>query len=90
VELGLDPALFWDVTPRAAMTIVEGVVDRLANEHNRFAWHAWNSVALARTKRLPRITTLFVKPRRRHRPQTWQEQRDIARMITAAYGGIVQ
>ena len=77
----------WECTPRAAAVIADGAVARLEAEHNRFAWHAWNSAALARQRRLPPMRSLMI--RRRKRRQTWQEQRDIARMITMQAGGRV-
>jgi hypothetical protein len=33
---------------------------------------AWNIAALSRSKRLPKVETLFVRQRRKQ--QTWQEQ----------------
>lgn len=43
---------------------------RRRDEYNGRAVLAWNIAALARTKRLPKIETLFMRERKR---QTWQE-----------------
>lgn len=43
---------------------------RRRDEYNGRAVLAWNIAALARTKRLPKIETLFVRERKRN---TWQE-----------------
>lgn len=68
------------------LLVLEATARRRDAEHNARAWLAWNTAALGRAKRLPRLQSLLVKPKRRKRPQTWQEQLAIARMITAAYG----
>lgn len=59
---------------------------RLEREHNARAWLAWNTVALGRAKRLPPLEKLLIR-RRSGRQQTPREQMQIARMITAAFGG---
>jgi hypothetical protein len=85
VELGLDPAQFWKLTPRMVLHIATAARHRLENEHNGRAWLAHTIEALHRQKRLQRLDTLTIK-RRRTRDQTWQEQMQLCRMIAAAYG----
>jgi hypothetical protein len=59
---------------------------RLENFHNELAWHAWNSEALHRQKRLQPMKSLMVK-HRSSRPQSWQEQMKICEQIAVAHGG---
>jgi hypothetical protein len=63
---------------------------RLDREYNDRATQAWITAGLSGRKRLPPLQTLLLKDRAARTPQTWQEQRDIARMITASYGGKVR
>lgn len=52
--------------------------DVMIREQNERAWLAWHVAALSRTKKLPDFKRLQVqKPRK---PQTWQEQLEIAKM----------
>lgn len=88
VELGLDPVLFWKLTPRMLAHVATAARRRLENEHNGRAWLAHTIEALHRQKRLQRLETLMIK-RRSNRKQTWKEQMNICRMITAAYGGTI-
>lgn len=66
--------------------IAEGARTRLEREHNDRAWLAWNTAALHRVKKMPKLQSLQIK-RRSRRPQTWQEQKQVLKLITAAYGG---
>lgn len=59
---------------------------RLQNEHNGRVWLAWNTAALSRARQLPSLNSLLVR-RQSAEPQTWQEQLQIVRMITAAHNG---
>jgi hypothetical protein len=88
VSLGLDPALYWDLTPKEALVVADGALDRIDAEHNGRAWLAWNGAALARSRRLPRLDTLFARSRRRRR-QTWREQMALCEAIARAHGGTV-
>lgn len=62
---------------------------RLDHQHNNRAWLAWNVAALMRAKRMPRLQTLMIK-RRDRRKQSWQEQRDIVKILNAAFDGTVE
>ena len=56
-------------------------------EHNERAWIAWHTAALAKTgKRMPKLEKLLLREKS-NKPQTWQEQRKIVRMINAMLGG---
>lgn len=68
------------------MHALKAATYRLEREHNARAWLVWNTVALGRAKRLPRLDTLLIR-RRSGKQQTPAEQMQIARMITAAFGG---
>jgi hypothetical protein len=65
----------------------DGASSRREREHNERAWLAWHTAALARPSkgRFPSLRSLQVKPRRK--PQTWQEQLEVARLWTVAMGG---
>lgn len=67
------------------LLVLEATSRRQDAEHNARAWLAWNTAALGRVRKLPKLSTLTIKPRRRRRPQTWQEQLAIAKLITAAH-----
>lgn len=43
-------------------------------EHNERAWLAWHIAALQRSKKLPKLKTLFSKATSRTRRMTWQQQ----------------
>jgi hypothetical protein len=58
---------------------------RLINEHNERAWHAWHVAALPMQKRLPRLDTLLIT-RRSNATQSWRDQMMICRAIAAAHG----
>jgi hypothetical protein len=78
------------VTPRVFAVICEAAARRLEAQHNELVWHAYNSAAFQRHRRLtPDMMRPLLIKRRDRRPQTWEEQREIARMITLAHGGKV-
>ena len=61
---------------------------RLDGEHNGRVWHAWNSVALSRAKRLPPMRSLLA-PRRAGKRQTTQDMMALCQAIARGYGGKV-
>jgi len=73
VSLGLDPELYWSVTPGNMLVITSGVQDRLVREYRSQAWAVWHTVALGRMKKLPKMDKLFPR-REQKRRRTWQEQ----------------
>ncbi len=83
--MGLDPALFWTLTPRIMVHVATAARRRLESEHNGRAWLAHTIEALSRQKRLQRLDTLLIK-RRPARDQTWHEQMMLCQMIASAYG----
>lgn len=74
MALGLDPALFWGLTPRELSVHLAGAQLRQEREHNTAAWAAWHVAALQRTKKLPKLKTMLVAERKVRTRQTWQEQ----------------
>jgi hypothetical protein len=79
---------FWSKTPRQIALAYQAREIRLRREHNDRAWLAWHIAALQRTqKRLPPITKLMFKEKI-IKPQTWQEQRRVVRIMNAMFGGI--
>lgn len=70
----------------------EGARRRAEREHNDRAWLAWHTAAFSRVARLKPADLKKVQVRRaaRREPQTWQQQLDIAKMWTAAFGGSIR
>lgn len=66
--------------------LLEGARRRLVRESNDRIAHAWMSAALARSRKLPRLQSLMASPEPK-RPQTWQEQLAIVKMLHAGLGG---
>jgi hypothetical protein len=87
VELGLDPALFWTLTPRVMRCILDAAGRRRVQHLNDLSTQTWNSAALPRQKRLPPLKSMLISPRAR-RAQPWREQMTIFRGIAASYGGV--
>lgn len=87
VEMGLDPVLFWTVTPRLMRRILDAAVRRRIQHLNDWATQTYNGAALARQRRLPPVQKMLLKPRSK-RPQTWQEQMKICRAMAAAFGSV--
>ena len=89
MELGLDPELFWRTTPRMLAAITTAAQRRREAEHNELVWLAFNAAAFQRAKRLRHEDMRRLLIRHDRKPQTPEQMRDIARMITLAYGGKV-
>jgi hypothetical protein len=85
--LGLDYDLFWRLTPRLILLSLQAAQQSQINQHNELVYSAYLTEALHRTKRLPKIETLFAKPQhRQHQRQTLDQQRSALRAIAAAFG----
>ncbi len=72
MECGQEPSLFWRLTLREISVILEGATNRRKNDHNDRAWLAWHIEALARQKKLPKLTSLqhgTGKPKRNQTPE---------------------
>jgi hypothetical protein len=50
-------------------------------QHNERIWLAWHIAALSRQRRLPELASLLAK--QPARPQTWQQQFEIAKSLQA-------
>ncbi len=59
-------------------------------EHNLNASLAWHIAAMSRAKKLPRLRELLVGPRDKPKPQSWQQMKKIAELLTVAHGGTVK
>jgi hypothetical protein len=74
-------------------TIFAGCERRLIREHNGRVSLAWHIAALQRVsprKRLPPLRKLMVdEPGPRRPPQSWQDQKAVIALWTAALGGTV-
>jgi hypothetical protein len=91
IAAGYPESLFWDSTPRQLRTHFDAAVERSQREHRLRAWLAWHGAAFQRAKKLEPFDNLFPdRPSRAPHPgQSWQVQRNIARMLTVLYGGTV-
>lgn len=72
MRLGLDPALYWELTPREGELIVVATVRRLRREHNERMTAAWYAGAMPMMKKPPALKDLMVPedpaPKRRMTP----------------------
>jgi hypothetical protein len=93
VEIGLDPAQFWRLTPRLARITVEARLRGLEREHNERAWAAWHIAALqrCRPRDFPKLERMLqrrpVRPRGERQPSA--EFWGILRAAVIAAGGKV-
>ncbi|ODA67675.1 hypothetical protein A7A08_01710 [Methyloligella halotolerans] len=93
MRAGQDPELFWKLTPRETQNILDGYVERLADQYNERAWLAWHTAWL--TAYAPQKSTQFVKLKSllhdaepRSRPmQSMEEQISVAQMWAVALSG---
>ncbi|MGL5934595.1 MAG: hypothetical protein ACRCZI_03115 [Cetobacterium sp.] len=76
-EADLDPAYFWQVTPREMQAILDGAAGRIRREEELSAWLAWHTAALGRVKKMPRLMDML--PRKPKPSQTIEEQIAIAK-----------
>jgi hypothetical protein len=82
--------VFWASTPRQLQMHFDAAVQRARREHQGRAWLAWHVAALYRAKTLPKPESLMGTERKRRAPQPWQEQRNVARMLTVLFGGTIE
>ena len=61
--LGYDHDSFWDQTAHTLSLTFEAYNIGKMNEHNERAWLAWHVAALQRTKKIPSLQKLTMKPR---------------------------
>jgi hypothetical protein len=85
--LGFDPDSFWDQTFRTLTIAMHGKLRAARRDHNQRAWLAWHIAALQRTKKLPKLASLFAKEKPRQ--QSWQEQQMIMSSWAAAHNAKV-
>jgi hypothetical protein len=81
--IGFDPESFWDQTIRTLSIAMHGKLRAARRDYNYRAWLAWHIVALQRTKKLPKLKSLYA--REKPRPQSWQEQSMIMQSWAAAH-----
>lgn len=89
MELGLPAELFWHSTPRMVGVIASAAQRRREGFHNELVWLAYNSAAFQRARRLSEHDMRRLLIRHDRKPQTSEQMRDIALMITLAHGGTV-
>lgn len=61
-----------------------GVAARLRREHNDRAWLAWHIASLSRSKKIPKLETLFSREKIKRRRQSPEELMAIAMQWTDA------
>jgi hypothetical protein len=87
VSAGLDPARFWEITLREADREMRGAVRRQEREANERMSLAWHMVALDRTKTLPKLDTLMIRPSTASRKKSPEELLLAMKSIFLAFGG---
>lgn len=89
VAAGFDPARFWEVTVKEIDREMGGAMKARDREANERMWLAWHIVALDRTKKLPKLETLLIKPRAAGRPRRQTPEQMVVAMkaIFLAFGG---
>lgn len=90
IAAGFESDRFWHSTPREIFIHFDAAAIRAEREHKSRAWHAWHVAALSRYtgKELPTLASLTETKSAPDR-QSWQEQRNVARMLTVLFGGTV-
>lgn len=75
MALGLDPVLFWDLTPREIATIGAGRQERLRLDFNDQMIAAYWGGLIPHLKDPPRLSELLLKPKVAGSPhkQPWQQ-----------------
>lgn len=73
IEAGFDPTSFWALTPKTYMLYMNAARKRMERERNEFAWLAWHTAYLPRTKRPIKIEKLFAAHGAVKR-KNWKEQ----------------
>lgn len=88
VASGLDPARFWDITMREVEREMRGLQRRREREANERTSLAWHTVALDRTKKLPKLETLMVRASSAPKRKQTQEQILVGmKTLFLAHGG---
>jgi len=86
VAHGLEPEVFWHITPREMVARLEGARRRLSAEQDGRAWHAWHVAALLRAQKLPDLGSMFTQQKNQG-PQTAEEIEITADQLFLAWGG---
>lgn len=84
MSAGLDPGQFWRLTIREIEAVLKGVGARLSREHDANAWLAWHIEALARVKKMPKLTDMQTSKPAKRRKMTPEEMISMAHLWTAA------
>lgn len=87
VAAGHDPARFWEISLREADREMRGAVRRQEREANERMSLAWHIVALDRTKTLPKLDTLMIRPANTNRKKSPEELLLAMKSIFLAFGG---
>lgn len=87
VAAGFDPARFWEITLREADREMRGAMRRQEREANERMSLAWHTVALDRTKTLPKLDTLMIRSGTRGRKKSPEEMLLAMKSIFLAFGG---
>ena len=96
VHIGISPEYFWTLTPFEFFELYDAYIERLEIEDARFAQLAAilaNANRNQKKRKKPFTQAEFMPDRRGKRKaepkkkQTWQEQLEIAKALTLAFGG---
>ena len=81
IEMGFDPARFWQISPRETAREIQAATARLLREHKNRAWLAWHIAVLGRIEKMPSLQKMMGEPEPR---QTEDEMIAIAQAFAAA------
>ena len=88
-ELNLKPWEFWDLTIAEFKSIAEGYMRKQRNELNERIGLAWNIANLVNAAKLPKLEDLLVSDIKETKKQSTQSMINMAKLLTAAFGGEV-
>lgn len=88
MELGLDPASYWSLTPRLMAAIIEARVAALKREKAERDWTVWHTAMLGRMAKPPsfRQFTGGKAAPKSMRPQTLEEMVAVAKRLAGVEG----
>ena len=86
--MGMDPDVFWKMTPAEFYIKAEAHDRKQRDEANKMLYLAWHTALFARQPKLPALAEIFIKDEpQQPKAQTSDEIMEICKMWTAALGG---
>lgn len=73
MSLGLDPAMYWELSPREGEIIVGGVLSRIRREHNERMTAAYWAGVIPVSKKPPKLSDLLVDVEEEPTAKDWRQ-----------------